>query len=438
MSYLVGRGQLNNLSIFSPEKKIGETDISHIVTSFKLYEDMFSPFVSAEFNVMDGSALMTTIDLSGGEYIKLSFSSGGARRKFDLVLMVDKIINKERLKDDIEAYTICAVSEEYLFNNSISVPESFSKKNISNMVQQVIEKYITPIGGKRLFYVEASEGLQSVLSNNQRPFELIKRFADEAQSPQNPDSVYFFYENAAKDEGYVFATIDDLYSKEPKHTFVKDIITESEGTAGANVKLANVIRDLQINDFPSVSSYQNNGGNVVVHIYDFLTGRYEKKVLGLDGAKERKGVYTPMTNITKKQLFNPREWAAKSNFVAIGSSNYNIPEKGSTEYIKERQSPNEFTRRYPYALAKAEATRMRFGSIRIHFSIPGDSHVKVGDTMNIVIPSADDTTSGKRKNDYQLSGKYIATAIKHVMEIGTGSGSYMTVVEAMRKGLENA
>ena len=226
MSYLVGRGQLNNLSIFSPEKKIGETDISHIVTSFKLYEDMFSPFVSAEFNVMDGSALMSTIDLSGGEYIKLSFSSGGAKRKFDLVLVVDKIINKERLKDDIEAYTICAVSEEYLFNNSISVPESFTKKNISNMVQQVIEKYITPIGGKKLFYVEASEGLQSILSNNQRPFELIKRFADEAQSLQNPDSVYFFYENAAKDEGYVFATIDDLYSKEPKHTFVKDIITE--------------------------------------------------------------------------------------------------------------------------------------------------------------------------------------------------------------------
>ena len=110
--------------------------------------------------------------------------------------------------------------------------------------------------------------------------------------------------------------------------------------------------------------------------------------------------------------------------------------RGTIEYIinNDSDTQNIYRRRQEFA-SRELASIKQFGAIRLHIAIPGNTKVHAGDTIDIIIPSAEDTTDGRRENDRFLNGKYLITAISHKFDANTGE--YICVIECMRNSYEN-
>jgi hypothetical protein len=77
--------------------------------------------------------------------------------------------------------------------------------------------------------------------------------------------------------------------------------------------------------------------------------------------------------------------------------------------------------------------------VRLKLTIAGDPNLTVGTTINVYLPSSASNADGSGLNegkiDEQYSGKYLITAVRHII---SSKMSYETVLEVVRDGYGNS
>lgn len=398
-------------------------DISQIAYRIFVYEGIFETYMSGAVDVMDGTSLRSILPMSGGELISMDVGERNGRRRLKNKYVAYKMSAKQQHNIDLEFYTLNLCSMEQLVDSTISVSKSYVKP-IHEIIANIVSEYLTPINGKTLIEVEETKGIQSLTFTGISPMAAIKQCIREAESIDNPASIYVFYETI---EGFHFVTLDYLYRMSPYHVFVWDESLTSEGTVGESQYLNNLITHLNFEDSFDIMDGQMGGQyRTQVQHFDPLTKsfRTQEYDYSRDSTPSR-GQYSTIANSAYSQYFSQ---ATHTRFIMTNSH------RSELDYVTTRENSQNIFRRRQDFMARERAVLQQYTTNRLTISVPGNSDVRAGQTVNVVIPRASDAQDERPLNDRLLSGKYLASAVAH--KIQNSNGEYATVIELIRPGYE--
>lgn len=426
MSFRIGEAEIRKLTLKSSVSNL-DVNVSPITVQVFVYEDLFSNFISSNISLLDGTSLQNILPIVGGEIVSMDVGTSGTDKglrtlKSDFVVF--KMSARERIKMDLEAYTLNLITHEQLLDSTMSINRAYIKP-IHEIVKDIVTEYLTPISGKKLMSFEETKGIHNIIATGLTVSAFIKQLIREAESIEHPSSIFVFYETI---EGYHFHTIDGLYAQEPSHSFIYDELALSLATPGASASLNRNIAYLTIdNSFNLLNGQIGGQYKMQVSSFDPLTKTLQSNEYSYDkDFKEKKNNNKTLGGASLSKYFsNP----TISKFIVTDSH------RSTVDYIttNEADSQSIYRRRQDF-MAKEQSTKLQYAAMRIHISVPGNPDVIVGQTINVIIPKTDDTEDGKKVNDRLISGKYIVTAVAH--KIDSNTGNYATVMECMRKGYQ--
>lgn len=435
-NFRIGEGDLRKLVIRSNTSSM-EMNIANITTALSIYEDLFSQHMSCNIHMVDGTNLQNSLPIVGGEKVQVDFGIPGENkniRRLKNEFVVFSLNNREKIGPDAESYMLGLTTPENLVDATTSVERAYMKP-VHEIVQNVVDEFLTPITGKKLLTIDPTKGILKVVSTSLTVNAFIHQLCKEAESIEHPSSLYYFYETS---EGYHFESMDNLYAGKVAHTFVYDDVVKSDIEPGASQQLQNIISNININNSFNLLHGQIGGQfNNHTDSFDPLTKTYRQTSTYEYDKHFMEGVRTTpqdtlknrnkmIVDKTYQKYFNS---ATATNYIATDSH------RSGVSYITKRQpeTQNVYRRRQDF-LAKEKSAINQYGTMRLHFSIPGNPMVSIGQNVNIILPRGDDSELGRKLNDKFISGKYLITAVAH--NFSPPTGKYATVVECMRNGYQ--
>lgn len=430
MSFKSSEAEIRKLLINSTIDKTRLTNMTNITSQMIIYEDLFSPNISCNMNINDGVGFVNTNPIVGGEVVDMNVGIIGQDkniRSLNAKFVVFKLSGKQRIKSDVEVYTLNLITPEQFLDLTTTINRAFVKP-IHEIMQDIVKEYLTPISGKKLVSFEETKGIQYIVSTGLTVNAFLQQLVREAESITNPSSTYVFYETL---EGYHFDTIDGLYDNPPKHSFVRDEIDDSPAVPKEMGYLNNVISFINVdNSFNLLYGQMSGQFGSIIETFDPLTKTFKKSVYSYKGGfveDQTENEYEVVSEaVIKRYLSTP----TIKKYITTNAH------RAGVNYITERETSaqNIYRRRQDF-MAKERSTLQQYGSMRVTISVPGNPDIIAGQTLQLTIPRSDDTVGGKRLNDKFISGKYIATAVSHNIDLTTTK--YATVVECMRRGYES-
>jgi hypothetical protein len=220
-------------------------DIRALYTSFEIYEDMFSPYMTAKVYMIDSLNIPEVLPIRGQETLELEFSSDVPG--VDPVKKIFKVYKIDRQTIDEngrgQEYVLHLMSEGGYFNYTERCGYSVKGK-VSNMVAEVFKKHFPEYLWKSSLVVQpTSDNFSYVLPAQYTPFKALSFLARRAVSGVDTDySPYFFYETM---DGYRFQSlskiIEDGQQLKDIYYFVKSNVNRNpETNEGSGIKVKGV------------------------------------------------------------------------------------------------------------------------------------------------------------------------------------------------------
>lgn len=389
---------------------IGEkfVDIRALYKTFEVYEDMFSPYMTAKIYMTDSLNLPEILPIRGQEILELEigtdFQDAKTIRKTFRVYKIDeqKIDNNGRGQE----YTLHLMSEGGYFNYTERCGYSV-RGRVSDMVVEVFKKHFPEYLWKDSLVVQqTSDEFVFVLPQNYSPFKAITWLASRAISGIESDySPYFFYETF---EGYRFQTLASIIEKgisaKDKYYFVKNNVNRNpetnegsgivtEGTAGLP-GLYNKIQGLQ--ELSRFDAVEKIGSGVIA---------------------SRMTVYDPISKEKRDTFFKESAYFDKVKKLGTHPHLRYSDSKESNDFFKNSNCAYfylPFVPRIEEYFLQRKYTINAMMTQKLAVEIYGDSSKRVGHVMQIFIPKiSSDGHLMDEPEDKSLSGDYLITSICH-------------------------
>jgi hypothetical protein len=319
------------------------------------------------------------------------------------------------------------LSEQY------RVSKSYVDKKIDQIVNDILKNYIkVPETKYNATNIETTKGVYSFIVPNFKPFEAINWLSLYAQSgsPNNVGCDMLFFENA---EGYNFASLQTLFKKAPYFTYQyapKNLAANQY--ANADKEVFNVLAyevNTSFNVLEGITSGMFANRLLTVdtllrryEITDFNYLEYQKKATSLNP--------NPVVNNLQNRFGHALYETPQGVFKMTGTNK----NQANVPYIKSRPeavTKDGFTETV-FSQRKSQISLANY--TRMKFYIAGDPNLTVGTTINFNMLSQDPASEkDPKKLDKYYSGKYLVTAVRHIIQI-TG---YTTVIEAVKDSVPN-
>lgn len=411
------------------------TDFSKMVVEINYFEDIYGPSISGNLILNDSNGFLNMMGFSGNEYLVLSFGKPGLSQNINKVFRIYSVSNRGMVKDQNENYILNFCSEETALSEQYKVSKSYRNKKVSEIVKDIMTNQLSVRADKFLTQnIEETKGTRDIVIPNLKPFEAISWLCTQAISnnSKTEGSPYLFFENY---NGYNFKSLQSLYAGsiynvykyEPKNlasaddSRIQDLASE----------LTNVLSFENISNFDTINSI-NNGGfanrlyaidtiRQTYSVNDFDYWDYSLKNQGLNtfpvitNAKNRKGdsANTTYNSVVKTVTTN------------TGQSTYNSYIKSKSPDIKDIL----IEQRIPYRTAQLS----HLNTVRYKITIPGDPLMTVGTVIDFNLPDYRTVDDGDRMMDIYYSGKFLVTAVRHLI---TQENKFISILEISKESLK--
>lgn len=397
-------------------------DIRALYTNFEIFEDLFSPFMTAKLYMIDSLNLPEILPIRGQETLEIEFHTDfvGVEpvKKTFRVYKVDGHTVDENGRG--QQYTIHLMSEGGYFNYTERCGYSVKGKT-SSMVAEIFKKHFPEYLWKdSLFIQPTSDNFSFVLPQNYSPFKAITWLSRRAISGAEVDySPYLFYETF---DGYRFQTLykimEDGEKAKDKYYFIKSNVNKNpETNEGSGIEVEGIAglpgsynRIQSLQESSRFDMVENIGSGVVaskmsVHDLIFKERRdyYFKESDVFDDI--RKLSKLPHYINTKQKESN--EFFEKSNsaYFFFSFSPYTVYTEDNN--IVDNSRAEEFFLKRKYMINSLMSQTL---SVEIY----GDSTKRVGQIMEIFVPKiAADGHLLDEPQDKVFSGDYIITSACH-------------------------
>ena len=361
-------------------------------------------------NAIDGKSVVEGLPLVGTEDFKLEMKDNN-----DEKLKVNMVINSmPPLYEDgsKNVINLNLVSEEFLRNE---MGESRCRSRFNGNISDNIEKIFKDrLKTKKPLDIERTSNDYNFLGNGRKPYYMLNLLSKQSipEGGEDGSAGFLFFETA---DGYQFKSIDKLFDKQQKKSYVFNNSTDAkEGIpAGYDGKILQHQADSSIN----VQSKMNMGAyKTKLVMFDPYNCKYVVDEKTADEAVEKKkvklaGKGLPVFN---EKFKTPTKDFTRTTFMMIDSGT--LPSGATEEQIKENQKDN-----FKAAQTLNQAIRRynQLFSSMMQITIAGDFSLHAGDVIFVDIFSVkgekDDTVNK------ESGGLYIIADLCHYVD---SAGTY--------------
>ena len=430
--------ELQNISISVPSFGM-PVDMKSYMVELNLYEDIFGDSVSGSLLVSDAIGLLPNFKLNGTEFITVALRKNSEevgksiKRVFRIYKISDRYFSPG---NSYENYTIHFCSEELMLSEKYRVSKSYKNKTVSEIVKDILTNYLK-VGSEKIVSVEKTSGSFDFVLPNKKIFETINWLGKYAMPTNKVGGDILFFENI---DGFWFKSLQSLYEQKPYFTYYynpKNISTDME------YKYTNIISLDVLDSFDMLRTATEGTFSNRLISFDPLTRT--SKVTDFDYneycKKSKKMNSDPVTNNYKDRIGN-KQFETPSNNLQAGAFRLmptNINQRNN-KFIKPTPlavfSDYSVEKTIPYRAAQLSLANFS----RIKITVPGNAKLSVGMTLDVVVPQMAPTSFSKvdqtiqRENDPYLSGKYLVTAVRHMINLET----YVTIIELCKESNDGA
>jgi hypothetical protein len=363
-------------------------DITVLVQSFNIYEDLFKNVTSCDIVISDAMGLIDGLPIVGDEYVTLSYRSAGFKtakentdsteplkdldpeapgtqiefenriRSFRVYKIGKRVESAERQQN----YVLHCVDDHMLLNEMMDINQSFVGQNCieaardlwkSNFVDT--DEDFRPYNKLPKLYgigtndVTKSKNSSSYIAPGLTPFEVITYLKEEAQHEVSTNvSDYVFYQDLF---GFHLTTITELKNREPVASFyVQDPGVEPKSAPtftddGESYPL--MLRTIVSYDVKKTFDTVNNlgiglYGNRVAAI-DLLTKRFDEKTFSYIESADQ---LSPMDvgRINSADTFFKNSGSTHTRYITSELSTSSVPTGEATQFnlSKQYEKANEY------------------------------------------------------------------------------------------------
>mgnify|MGYP000512805127 CR=1 FL=1 len=211
-----------------------ELDVFGSYKSLNIYEDLFSPSITAQLTLEDANGILNFLPIIGQEKVQISYVTYGLSDDIELEMIVNKITD---LESDVgtQTYNLELVSVDMITNFEQRISEYFE-----GSATEIAEKCFERLESKKTFEFEESEDKYDeelgVVIPNMTPMKAISFLCGKAFHEEYKSSSYMFYETSKK---YVMKPMEMLVEEEPKNEFSLGSY-KNAGADGKNIVDANI------------------------------------------------------------------------------------------------------------------------------------------------------------------------------------------------------
>jgi hypothetical protein len=368
-------------------------DVTNQVVDIKIFEDLFSPFLTGQLVILDAIDISSLMPLIGEERLNLNITTPESQVSINQQFYLYKMSDKDKYNDTTSVYRLHFMSLEGAVDANRVISKVFKGK-CSDIAKSLFQS--EGFQTSKTVNVEPSRNSTSFISNYWSPAQCLSYAMENAENINGVPS-YVCFENR---EGYVFASLDSLYKVDSLGKFVKDNYfrdVSSDGRTRRNI-LQDYCRILNFN-VPELYNYldrvtQGYYASTMIS-YDLVTKKYSYRVYDAKNNKVQNLNDQPMSTLggtyanDAKHIILPKYYGNFNGYSDV--TNYGN--------IQQRLS----------LLKQAEA-------LKIRVTVLGRVEYTVGRTMDIEVykdrPVRQDDTPNDAI-DMVLSGHYLISAICH-------------------------
>jgi hypothetical protein len=397
--------------------------ITDQVVEFSIYESVENNFLSGDMSIVDGVNLINMLPLTGFERLEFKLYTPGEQRGYDFSvltghpMMITGIRNKTMLKDRIQSYTLEFCSIERVKNDLTRVSRSFSGTT-DNIILDVCR---TELDTKKNIIIEPTKSVAKYVAPRKRPIEIINDVGKLSESKNFENAGYLFYETGV---GYHFKSYESMFCDasgtarpvrarySPKIVAYrdnkgdKDIINALQSVSSFRLKSQyNTLRHLAAGTFASRMVIHDSFNKTFEEIDFDYHKQYEKENhLESDEQGQKRGDNGVVP------FFNFSEGKTISDFKEGTLHFQSFTDKVHNDY--------DFLGRNSNITQKRISQKAALSSIVLELDLPGFTGISVGEVVHFTHPSFKPIKKSTEKDfDPYLSGRYLITSIKHMVNL---------------------
>tara|TARA_B100001564_G_C20663649_1_gene682723 strand:- start:257 stop:1855 length:1599 start_codon:yes stop_codon:yes gene_type:complete len=224
-----------------------EINIRQSTIEIVIYEDINSNSMYGEIQIANTIGLISHGPLIGQEYLQLVLTTPTLQDSKHKIYFEDNVFHVIKVARGYEAggeiVTLDFTTSEIIHNQRTLVSRHL-KGTYHEMVESLLRN---DLNCKKDLYIEQTNDVKSIITNNRRPFDIISQLTTSSTSSEHGTPAFVFFENF---KGYHFRSLQSLYAEGSRFKYVE---VEANSTVGSpsnpgmsGPKLnAKITRDLQ-------------------------------------------------------------------------------------------------------------------------------------------------------------------------------------------------
>jgi hypothetical protein len=401
-------------------------ELRKIIHEFSFFEDIYSFTVSGYIKLIDSQGFIELLQLTGNEYLELDIgkTKNGKNNlvgKFRVYKLAPRTPSGNM---NFEYYTLYFCSEELMLSEQIKVSNSYKGKKISENIKDILVEKLK-VASNRIEKIEETTGISNLVVPKVRPFEAISWLSNYAM-PQEGGKVgadMLFFETK---DGFNFRSLQSLYKSDPYATYKYQQKNLNDKIQDLQEKASTVLNYEIVKSFDMLNEI--NSGTMANRLMslDPLTRNFKTTDFNYDKYKEESTSLNSggATNETKNRFGKVASESYEGMLkLTVGNSN-----QKDNAYIKEKNfDTKDIFMEKTLPNRTAQMALSNFTLLKI--SIPGDIGITAGRTIEFKINSLSPKKGG-RDEDKFYSGKYLVTAVRHIIVSPT---RFQTILEIAKE-----
>jgi hypothetical protein len=411
-----------------------ERQLKYLIIELSIYEDLFSPTMTGHFTFTDSQGFIETFDISGFNFIRITFSKIGIDdpNKIDKIFRIYKIGDRKQSTRSSEIYSLYFCSEELFISEQTKVAKSYNEKQINEIVSSILSDNLS-VSTKKIGKIESTSGVYNFIVPNLKPFEAINWLATYAKSAeiiQNKSGAdLLFFEN---NQGFNFRSIQSMMYEDSIGTYHYDPQNLPGETRNLEYLKTRILAYKFVETFDTLKHVSSGSfANKLIAldpllrtstISEFKYDEYFPNSISLNNY----GVTSDYKNRFGKSVSDTTDAVVKVATTNAQQRNFPLIKNDPAAYATI--APNIDIETYvPYRTAQLSLANYT----KIEFNIPGTPNIKVGDVIEILLPSLSNRINEKTNSidDPYYSGYYLISGIRHMLN---RRGTYLCVVEGIK------
>lgn len=399
-------------------------DVSKLLVSLDIYEDIYSPFVYCDMMVLDYDSFASKFPLAGEEFFVLKYKSPRGKVVSYHFFLYKNDSGAATPLSTAKGYVLRGVTLERAFDTGKTVSGAYTG-SYAKIAAQIFDDFISKDTGGLQFNYEPSKSVGRYISPQASPLSAIEHCRARSVSTSEAKSPFVFFRNS---NGYTFMSLNGLFNQSASEAAAQKTHTYASRT------------------LPAEFSGQVNSGDIAVDIVSFDIATYYDTMSKIDSGAFNTDTYSfdlTTKSFTLRKRYNITDHASKfqlggsqyynrrafaENFANTRCVAYYMPTNMGMELQGDTSTQKDF---FPDHAGEMDAYLNLVSEYNIHYTMYGDSNVTAGQVMKIAVPKARDMApsdgSGRTTNDSMFSGSFLLARVRHTMTFDGGVDYYVRV-----------